>query len=235
MKHGILYLIPTFLTEDNFKVLPDEVIKTTHTLSHFVVEEEKTARRFLKRISHPVPQPEFIFHLHNEHTGNEDLPAVIQLLKEGTSIGLLSEAGCPGVADPGSALVNLAHEQNVRVVPFVGPSSILLSLMGSGFNGQSFCFHGYLPRDPKQRQQRMKDLERTVIKSGQTQIFIETPYRNMQLLEDLMNTLQEDTKLCIACELTGANEHIRTKTIKVWQKNLPDFHKKPCIFLLGRT
>ncbi|HNQ61870.1 MAG TPA: SAM-dependent methyltransferase [Bacteroidia bacterium] len=235
MKHGGLYLIPTFLTEDNFLVLPDEVIRKCHSLKYFVVEEEKTARRFLKRIKHPTPQPDFVFHLHNEHTGKEGLPAVIQLLKEGISIGLLSEAGCPGVADPGSALVSLAHEQNIRVYPLVGPSSILLSLMGSGLCGQSFCFHGYLPRDPKQRQQRMKELEKLALKSGQTQIFIETPYRNMQLLEDLMNTLQDETKLCIACELTGNNESIRTKTIRVWKKNLPDFHKKPCIFLLGNS
>ena len=214
-------------------MLPDSVIKTTHKLHYFVVEEEKTARRFLKRIQSPVPQADFIFHLLNEHSTQEDLPTIVQLLKDGIDIGLLSEAGCPGVADPGSALVSLAHENGFHVVPFVGPSSILLSLMASGFNGQSFCFHGYLPREPKQRQQRIRELEKIVLKTGQTQIFIETPYRNMQLLEDLFSSLNDDSKLCIACELTGQNESVRTKQIKNWKKNTPNFQKKPCIFLLG--
>jgi 16S rRNA (cytidine1402-2'-O)-methyltransferase len=127
----------------------------------------------------------------------------------------------------------LAHENNIQVVPLVGPSSVLLSLMASGFSGQSFCFHGYLPREVKQRQQRIKELERTATKTGQTQIFIETPYRNMQLLEDLLNIMEPDSKLCIACELTGQNEIVRTKQIKNWKKNTPNFHKRPCIFLIG--
>ena len=233
MTAGTLYLIPTFLSDDNFLVLPESVIQVIHTLHDFVVEEEKTARRFLKRIKSPVPQSEFIFQLLNEHSTNEELPSVLHKLKSGSNIGLLSEAGCPAIADPGSELVKLAHENGIRVVPFVGPSSILLSLMASGFNGQSFCFHGYLPRDPKQRQQRIKELERIVTKSGQTQIFIETPYRNMQLIDDLLQIMNDDSKLCIASELTGQNENIRTKLIKNWKKNTPSFHKKPCIFLMG--
>ena len=233
MTAGTLYLIPTFLSDDNFLVLPESVIQVIHTLHDFVVEEEKTARRFLKRIKSPVPQSEFIFQLLNEHSTNEELPSVLHKLKSGSNIGLLSEAGCPAIADPGSELVKLAHENGIRVVPFVGPSSILLSLMASGFNGQSFCFHGYLPRDPKQRQQRIKELERIVTKSGQTQIFIETPYRNMQLIDDLLQIMNDDSKLCIASELTGQNENIRTKLIKNWKKNTPSFHKKPCIFLIG--
>ncbi len=233
MTAGTLYLIPTFLSDDNFSVIPESVIQTVHTLHDFVVEEEKTARRFLKRIKSPIPQSEFVFQLLNEHSTGEELPAALNKLKSGTNIGLLSEAGCPAVADPGSDLVKLAHEHGIRVVPFVGPSSILLSLMGSGFNGQSFCFHGYLPRDPKQRQQKIKELERITIKSGQTQIFIETPYRNMQLIDDLLQIMHDDSKLCIASELTGQNENIRTKLIKNWKKNTPSFHKKPCIFLIG--
>lgn len=230
---GLLFLIPTFLTDDNFGVLPQTVIETTHRLSYFVVEEEKTARRFLKRIQSPIPQSEFIFHLLNEHSSNEDLPHIIKLLNDGIDVGLLSEAGCPAVADPGAELVKLAHENNIQVVPLVGPSSVLLSLMASGFSGQSFCFHGYLPREVKQRQQRIKELERTATKTGQTQIFIETPYRNIQLLEDLLNIMEPDSKLCIACELTGQNEIVRTKQIKNWKKNTPNFHKRPCIFLIG--
>lgn len=230
---GVIYLIPSFLSDDNFNVIPESVITTTHSLKYFVVEEEKTARRFLKRIQSPIPQSDFTFHLLNEHSSSTDLPEILKLLKQGINIGVLSEAGCPGVADPGSELVSLAHENGIRVVPLVGPSSILLSLMASGFNGQSFIFHGYLPRDPKQRQHRIRELEKTVQKTGQTQIFIETPYRNMQLIEDLFNTLAADSKLCIACELTGQNENVRTKLIKNWKLNTPNFNKKPCIFLLG--
>lgn len=233
MTAGTLYLIPTFLSDDNFLVLPDSVIQTVHTLVDFVVEEEKSARRFLKRIKSPIAQSEFTFQLLNEHSNKEELPLILNKLKAGTNIGMLSEAGCPAVADPGSELVKLAHENNIRIVPMVGPSSILLSLMGSGFNGQSFCFHGYLPREAKQRQQKIKELERLAIKSGQTQIFIETPYRNTQLIDDLLQTMNEESKLCIACELTGQNENIRTKLIKQWKKNTPSFHKKPCIFLIG--
>lgn len=233
MTAGTLYLIPTFLSDDNFLVLPDSVIQTVHTLVDFVVEEEKSARRFLKRIKSPIAQSEFTFQLLNEHSNKEELSFILNKLKAGTNIGMLSEAGCPAVADPGSELVKLAHENNIRIVPMVGPSSILLSLMGSGFNGQSFCFHGYLPREAKQRQQKIKELERLAIKSGQTQIFIETPYRNTQLIDDLLQTMNEESKLCIACELTGQNENIRTKLIKQWKKNTPSFHKKPCIFLIG--
>ncbi|TAH38797.1 MAG: SAM-dependent methyltransferase [Bacteroidetes bacterium] len=233
MTAGTLYLIPTFLSDDNFLVLPDSVVQTVHTLVDFVVEEEKSARRFLKRIKSPIAQSEFTFQLLNEHSNKEELSFILNKLKAGTNIGMLSEAGCPAVADPGSELVKLAHENNIRIVPMVGPSSILLSLMGSGFNGQSFCFHGYLPREAKQRQQKIKELERLAIKSGQTQIFIETPYRNTQLIDDLLQTMNEESKLCIACELTGQNENIRTKLIKQWKKNTPSFHKKPCIFLIG--
>lgn len=233
MKQGIIYLIPTFLADDNFNVLPESVIQTTHSLKYFAVEDEKSARRFLKRIQSPISQNDFIFYLLNEHTGNEQVPFMIKILQEGENIGLLSEAGCPGVADPGSELVKKAHEKGIRIAPLVGPSSILLSIMASGFNGQSFCFHGYLPRDPKQRQQRIRELEKNVLKTGQTQLFIETPYRNMQLLEDLLLVLSEDSKLCIASELTSQNENVRTKLIKDWKKNTPNFNKKPCIFLLG--
>ncbi len=233
MTKGNLYLIPTFLAEDNFTVLPESVIKTVHSLHVFVVEDEKSARRFLKRTHTPIPQAELVFHLLNEHSKQSDLPPLLDFLVQGTSIGLLSEAGCPAVADPGSDLVKLAHEKGIHVVPLVGPSSILLSLMASGFNGQSFCFHGYLPREPRQRQQRIKELEKTVLKTGQTQIFIETPYRNMQLLDDLLTCCHEDSKLCIACDITGQNETIRTKEIKNWKKNTPSFHKKPCVFLMG--
>ncbi len=234
MSQGTLYLIPTFLTDDNFKVLPETVVAMAQSLKVFVVEEEKAARRFLKRIQTPIPQSELEFYLLNEHSSKEELPSIIQKIKDGCNIGLVSDAGCPGVADPGSDLVRLAHDKGIKVVPFVGPSSILLSLMASGFNGQSFCFHGYLQRDPKQRQQRIRELEKIVSKTGQTQIFIETPYRNMQLLEDLLNFCADETRLCIATELTGQNEIIKTREIAQWKKNPPSLNKKPCVFLIGK-
>jgi len=233
MSKGVLYLIPSSLSEDNSAILPASTLELLFKLKSFVVEEERTARRFLKNIHSPVPQTEFQFTTLNEHTDRKTLPEIISRIRNGMDMGLLSEAGCPGIADPGSDLISLAHQEGIQVIPLVGPSSILLSLMASGLNGQSFCFHGYLPVESKSRQQKIRELEKIVLKSGQSQIFIETPYRNLKLLADLLSVCHDDLKLCIAVSLTSKDEYIKTLTIKDWKKLSPDLHKKPAVFILG--
>ena len=232
--NGTLYLIPTFLSEDNPDILTTDGKKLLYQLDGFIVENEKTARRFLKLIKSPVSQPTFKFHLLNEHTKDIEISAFLQPLKEGKNVGLMSEAGCPGVADPGSEVVRLAHLSGIKVVPLIGPSSILLALMSSGMNGQSFVFHGYLPRESESRKQKIKELEKDALKKKQTQLFIETPYRNNAMLQDLLLCCAAETQLCIACNLTGKEESIETKSIGQWKKKQPDLNKKPCIFLLGK-
>jgi 16S rRNA (cytidine1402-2'-O)-methyltransferase len=228
----MLFLIPTFLSE-NEHVLPEEVLEIARSLDEFVVENEKSARKFLKQIGTKIHQNNIIFHLLNEHTSDIEISELLPILKKNKNIGLLSEAGCPAVADPGAALVRMAHENNIPVKPFTGPSSILLALMASGLNGQSFAFHGYLPKDSVQRKAKISLLEKDAQKKKQTQIFIETPYRNIPLLNDIVNVCAEDTLLCIAFDLTSANEFVKTKTIAAWKKQLPSPDKKPAIFLIG--
>lgn len=234
MNQGKLFLIPSQLDDEYPDVLPATSIDLVHSIRHFVVENEKSARKFLKLIGIPIAQDKLSFFLLNEHGGIENLPSVIKILKDGFDIGLLSDAGCPGIADPGSDLVRMAHEKGIRVTPLIGPSSIFLSLMSSGLNGQSFCFHGYLPRETKLRQQKIRELEKIVNKTAQTQIFIETPYRNMQMLKDLLENCQDDIKLCLACNVTGKKEIIQTKEIRSWKKSGINLHKMPCVFLLGK-
>ncbi|MFN8145471.1 MAG: SAM-dependent methyltransferase [Bacteroidia bacterium] len=231
---GTLYLIPTFLSEDNADVLTASGLKIVHQLKEFIVENEKTARRFLKSISSPFAQSEFQFQTLNEHTSKEEINSLLQPLIEGRNIGLMSEAGAPGVADPGSNLVQLAHSKGIRVHPLIGPSSVLLSLMASGLNGQSFLFHGYLPREASLRKQKIKELEKDTWKKNQTQIFIETPYRNQALLADILGQCTDETLLCIAVNLSSPTELIMTKKISAWKIKSPDLNKKPCIFLLGK-
>ena len=229
-----LFIIPTFLSDDAIHVTPSYVVEIVNTLDEFVVENEKSARQFLKKSGYKKSLNEVVLHLLNEHTdAGQAVEKFIPILKN-KSIGLLSEAGCPAVADPGSELVEAAHRNHIEVIPLVGPSSIILSLMASGLNGQSFSFAGYLPRERAARINAIKEMEKNALKKNQTQIFIEAPYRNQHLLEDLLETCHAETRLCIATELTGANEFINTKPISGWKKKIPAINKRPTIFLIGR-
>ena len=231
---GTLYLIPVTLGDDNIaQVLPANVVAIAQQLDTFVVETEKSARHFLSTIKTAKPVRELTMHLLNEHTEDKALPDLLKPLLAGKDVGLMSDAGCPGVADPGARLVALAHQKGVRVVPLVGPSSILLGLMASGLNGQQFAFLGYLPVDKAQRAQKLKEIEKRAQTHNETQIFIETPYRNMHMLEALLSSCNANTRLCIASQVSLLDEMIVTKTISGWkQSTLPDLHKKPTVFLL---
>jgi 16S rRNA (cytidine1402-2'-O)-methyltransferase len=238
MKLGTLYLIPVTLGDENIaallpKSLPPEVIKTAQYLENFVVESEKSARHFLSTIKTVKPVRELTLNLLNEHTPEKDIAALLAPLLAGKDVGLMSDAGCPSVADPGTRLVELAHQKSIRIVPFVGPSSILLSLMASGLNGQQFAFLGYLPTDKTARNQKLKEIEKRSLTHKETQIFIETPYRNQHMLEGILSVCQPNTRLCVACDISLATEMIVTKTIAAWKKStLPDLHKRPTVFLL---
>lgn len=233
-KYGTLYLVPVTLGDDNIaNVLPANVVATVQKLDTFIVESEKSARHFLSTIKTLKPVRELSFNLLNEHTEYKELAALLKPLLEGMDVGLMSDAGCPGVADPGAKLVALAHLKNIKVVPFVGPSSILLSLMASGLNGQQFAFLGYLPVDKLARNTKLKEIEKRSFTQKETQIFIETPYRNQHMLEALLTVCQPNTKLCIACDISLNTELIATKTIASWKQSaLPDIHKHPTVFLL---
>ncbi|MFA7350144.1 MAG: SAM-dependent methyltransferase [Methylotenera sp.] len=233
-KLGTLYFIPVTLGDDNItKVLPPDVVTIAQQLDEFIVENEKTARHFLGTIKHSKPIRELVLKTLNEHTVDKDLPALLGSLMAGKDIGLMSEAGCPGIADPGAKLAALAHQKGIRVAPLVGPSSILLSLMASGLNGQHFTFLGYLPTDKAARITQLKDIEKHSKYVQETQLFIETPYRNQHMLDDILANCQSETRLCIACNISLSDEYIVTKRIKEWkQAPLPDLHKKPTVFLL---
>lgn len=231
---GNLYLIPVTLGDDNIaKVLPAEVVAIAQQLDTFVVESEKVARHFLSTIKTQKPVRELTLLTLNEHTTEQELPQLLKPLLAGRNVGLMSDAGCPGIADPGARLAELAHRKGIKVMPLVGPSSILLSLMASGFNGQRFSFLGYIPADKAARIQRLKEIEKHSAKQHETQIMIETPYRNQHLLEDILAHCSGNTKLCIACNISLADEFIVSKSITDWKKStLPDIHKKPTVFLL---
>ena len=231
---GTLYLIPVTLGEDNItQVLPPDVVSIAQGLDNFVVESEKSARHFLSTIKTIKPVRELSLNLLNEHTEQKDVAALLAPLLAGKDLGLMSDAGCPGVADPGAKLIELAHQKGIRVVPFVGPSSILLSLMASGLNGQQFVFLGYLPVDKTQRNQKLKEIEKRSLTHKETQLFIETPYRNQHMLEAIVSICQPNTRLCVACDISLTTELITSKTIATWKKSpLPDLHKRPTIFLL---
>ena len=234
MKKGKLYLIPTVLAEDTAdKVISDEIREIiTHT-KHYLVENVRTARRYISSLKLGVNIEGLHFEVLDKKTRRSELEGIMQPIFEGKNIGIMSEAGCPGIADPGSLAVAYAHEKNIQVVPLSGPSSMFLALMGSGFNGQSFAFHGYLPIDKKERIQAIKTLEVEAIKHKRTQIFMETPFRNNHLLKDLLETLHPDTLLCIAKNLTGSEEMIKSKTVRDWKKNPIDLHKTPTVFVLS--
>ncbi len=233
MKKGKLYLIPTTIGETSIqKVLPSHNSDIINTIEYFIVEELRTARRFLKKAGIIKAIDELNFYTLNEHTKPEEIFNYLEMIEKGYNIGLLSEAGVPCIADPGAEIVKIAQEKNIDIIPLIGPSSILLSLMGSGFNGQNFAFLGYLPIDKKQRSDKLKDIERNIYQNNQTQIFIEAPYRNNQMIEAILNTCRNETMLCIACELTSDNEFIKTKSIASWKKTKFDFHKKNTVFLI---
>lgn len=232
---GKLYLIPTRLGDTPpLEVLPISIKKIIEDLDHYIVENEKTARRFIKRISPGKSQPSLKLQVLNKYTTEAERNSYLNPCLDGVSIGLLSEAGCPAIADPGADIVHLAHQMDIRVVPLVGPSSIILALMGSGMNGQSFTFNGYLPIDKNDRKSKLKTLERLSSEHNQAQIFIETPYRNMKLLEDLTHTLHPNTRICVACDLTLPTEYIKTKTANDWKHVKEDFHKRPAIFIIQK-
>jgi len=233
MNKGRLYLIPTILAEGEVaSVIPEGTLAVIRRLDYFIVEEIRTARRFLIKAGISKPINDLTFNIFNEHSKEPDFDSYFSCTLSGHDIGLLSEAGVPCVADPGSQIVKAAHELGIRVVPLTGPSSILLALMASGFNGQNFCFLGYLPSEKAMRIKKIKEIERTIREKDQTQVFIETPYRNIQLFESLVAVCHEETMLCIATGISGAEECIESRTIGTWKKIRPAINKKPAIFLL---
>ncbi len=233
MQKGKLYLIPSTIgdTEVN-KVLPSFNIEIINKIETFIVEELRTARRFLKKSGILKPIDDLTFYILNEHTKSDEIYNYLEVIDKGYNIGLLSEAGVPCIADPGADIVRIAQQKNIEIIPLVGPSSILLSLMASGFNGQNFSFLGYLPIDKKLRFDKIREIERNVYQNNQTQIFIEAPYRNNQLLEALLSSCRNETLLCVACDLTLSGEYIKTRSIADWKKQKFDFHKKATVFLI---
>lgn len=230
---GNLYLIPSFLGGGEAgNVFPGFNLETAGRLRYFIVEDERTARRFLKKIAPAIIIDDLSFYLLNEHSREEDLLHHLDPALNGEDIGLVSEAGMPCIADPGALVVRRAHELGIRVIPMIGPSSIMLALAASGMNGQSFAFHGYLPIDKPARSRRLKELENAA-RQGQTQLFIETPYRNSAMLDAVVQSCRPDTLLCIACDISLETEQIHTMSIAQWKKAKPDLHKRPALFLLG--
>ena len=231
---GTLYLIPVTLGDSPVQhVIPVYVIDMLNRLDHFIVEDLRSARRYLKSAGVEKSIDSLSFYLLNEHTKEQAMEDLLSILTAGNDAGLLSEAGVPAVADPGSGLISLAHQQHIRVAPLAGPSSILMALMASGMNGQSFCFHGYLPVKKPQRAASLRKIEKIALETGETQIFMETPYRNMKLLEDIVSNCRDHTRLCIAADISLATESIHTRTIREWKGKLPDIHKRPAVFLLS--
>jgi 16S rRNA (cytidine1402-2'-O)-methyltransferase len=231
MPLGTLYLFPVTLGETEVSlVIPAHNIELIKQISDFIAEDAKNARRFLKQCNYPDISKANINEL-NEHTKAGDVSVLLKPLLEGNNVGLLSDAGCPGIADPGADVVKLAHQKSIKVVPLVGPSSIVLSIMASGFNGQNFAFNGYLPIEKPQRNKKIKELEQIVYKNDQSQFFIETPYRNSSLLDDLLANLKSETLLCLGIDLTTDKEKIITKTISGWKKgSRPELNKIPAVF-----
>lgn len=225
-----VYLIPSLLAEEGLNAIPSYITETIKNCQVFFVENERTTRRYFKQLWKEMIIDDYEWHTISD---TPQLSATFrQKLQENKIIGIISEAGCPGVADPGQALISIAQQTNAVIKPLVGPNAILLALMASGMNGQQFKFYGYLPIDNQQRIKVIKELEAESAKKDCTQIFIETPYRNNQLIEALLKNCSTVTKLCIAVDITGKNESIKTKTVIDWQKNVPDIHKRPAIFLL---
>lgn len=229
-----IYLIPNLLGETPTEaVLPNQVATVVRSLTHFIVENEKSARKFIKQIAPEKSQQELVLFVIDKHTSQTDFSSFLKPCLSGFSMGIISEAGCPGIADPGAEIVRLAHKQQIKVIPLVGPSSILLAMMASGFNGQNFAFNGYLPIEKTERRKTLKALEKKAKENNQTQIFIETPYRNDKMFADLTETLQPNTMLCIACDISLETEQISTQTIAQWRKASISIQKRPAIFIIG--
>ncbi|ALJ06599.1 SAM-dependent methyltransferase [Pseudalgibacter alginicilyticus] len=232
---GKLYLIPTTLGDNEpLEVLPISVKKIIELINTYIVENEKTARRFIKKITPKKQQSSLELFPLNKFTDRILLPEFLEPCLKGIDVGLISEAGCPGVADPGAEIVKLAHQKNIQVIPLVGPSSILMAMMSSGFNGQNFAFNGYLPIESNERKNEIKRLERLSFEQNQSQIFIETPYRNNKMLESLGNILENNTLISVACDITLPTEFIKTQTAIEWKKNMVDLHKRPTIFIIHK-
>jgi 16S rRNA (cytidine1402-2'-O)-methyltransferase len=232
---GKLYLIPVTMGEsDPMDVLPQTVKRTIELIDHYIVENEKTARKSIKGVLPEKKQSELVLFALNKHTDVKEHLSFIQPLLAGKNMGLMSEAGCPGVADPGAVIVKLAHEKGIQVIPLVGPSSILLAMMASGMNGQSFTFNGYLPIDKGEKKSALKNFEKLSFDKNQSQIFIETPYRNNKLLEDILKALQPSTHLCIATDITLPTEYIKTLRVTDWKKTKVDLHNRPTIFIIHK-
>lgn len=230
-----LYLVPTDLGgAPPAALVPEATRAVVHRLRHFVVEDAKSARRFLKSLGYPAPLREAQLQILNKDTAPGDIGALLAPLRSGHDVGLLSEAGCPAVADPGALLVGAAHAAGIRVAPLVGASAIVLALMGSGMDGQRFAFHGYLPRSPSERHARLVELEARSARDHATQIFIETPYRNNAMVASLLATCRPDTLLCIAADLTAQTQLLRTQTVAAWRRETPDLDRRPAVFLLYR-
>ena len=230
---GKLFLIPTTLGDTApLDVMPKQVQTIIAGIDEYIVENEKTARRFIKEIYPEKSQPDLKLHPLNKYTDPLEVPTYLNNCLQGINIGLMSEAGVPGVADPGAEVVKFAHEKGIQVVPLVGPSSILMAIMASGMNGQNFAFNGYLPIDQRERRNELKRLERISKEQNQSQLFIETPYRNGKMLDEICQTLQASSRLCIACDITLPTEYIVTKSINDWSRSKPDLHKRPAIFII---
>jgi 16S rRNA (cytidine1402-2'-O)-methyltransferase len=233
---GKLYLIPTTMGDcDPMDVLPQSVKRCIDFIEHYIVENEKTARKFIKSIHPEKVQATLRLSTLNKHTEVVEHNKMLQSCLEGKNIGLMSEAGCPAIADPGAVIVKIAHEKGIQVVPLVGPSSILMAMMASGMNGQGFTFNGYLPIDKSEKKTALKNLEQLSLAKKQSQIFIETPYRNNKLLEDILQSLQPNTHLCVATDISLPSEYIKTFRIQDWKKVTVDLHNRPTIFIIHKT
>jgi 16S rRNA (cytidine1402-2'-O)-methyltransferase len=232
MAYGRIFMIPVTLgSEDYLKVIPEKVLNITKSLRIFVVEDLRSARRYLRLIDKKFPIDDTMFHELNEHTDESEIAYFLDPVINGSDMGVMSEAGLPGIADPGARLVSLAHKKEIRVIPLSGPSSIIMSLISSGLNGQNFTFNGYLPVKPAERSSRLKKLERKA-RDGYAQIFMETPYRNQRMLESIITTVSSDIRLCIAVDITLPNEFIKTMTISEWRNNIPSINDRMAVFIL---
>lgn len=231
-----LYLIPTTLGDTSIeRVLPPDLTGMISAITVFIVENIRTARRFLKKVNPAIVIDDLSFFELNQHTDKKEISRFLEPIKNGLDVGIISEAGCPAIADPGAEVVKIAHSKNIQVVPLVGPSSILLALMASGMSGQNFAFNGYLPIKNPEKSVQIKMLEKRMQTEGQTQIFIETPYRNAQLLDDLLRNCDPQTTLCIAVDITLDTEFILSKPVSYWKTNIPDIQKRPAIFMIGKV
>jgi 16S rRNA (cytidine1402-2'-O)-methyltransferase len=231
-----LFLIPTTLGDTTIeKVLPPDLTDLISRIPVFIVENIRTARRFLKKVNRSIVIDNLTFFELNEHTDKKEISRFLEPIQNGMDVGIISEAGCPAVADPGAEVVKIAHTKNIQVVPLVGPSSILLALMASGMSGQNFAFNGYLPIKDPEKSNQIKLLERRMQTEGQTQIFIETPYRNAQLLSDLLKNCDPQTMLCIAADITLDTEFILAKPVSYWKNHIPEINKRPAIFMIGKV